>query len=439
MTDLIEIGKRARETALELASVPEERQQLALFHVAEALLGRCPEILSENSRDMENGRRNGMSEGLLDRLLLTEARISAMASAVRSIAAIPSPVGEVISEDVRPNGLKIIKRRASIGVIGIIYESRPNVTSDAFALCFRSGNAVILKGGSDALYSNRAITRVLREALSESGVPADAVQLIESTEHEVTREFMRMNQYVDVLIPRGSKRLIRAVVENASVPVLETGAGNCHIYLDESADLQKAVSIVFNAKTQRIGVCNACESLVVHRSALPLLPLVVKKLQEKQVSVYADAESFLYLQKHIEKTERKEAVGASSLDNAAALSPELIFPAEESDFGEEYLDYKLSVKTVDSLEEAIRHINTYSTKHSESIITEKAENAEKFFRSIDSACVYWNASTRFTDGGEFGFGAEIGISTSKLHARGPMGLRELTTTKYEIHGNGQIR
>lgn len=424
MTDLQEIGKRARAAAQETALLSEERRTSALCAAAEILCREMPAILSANEHDMENGRRSGMSAGMLDRLLLTEERILAMSEAVRHVAALPSPLGETLSEEIRPNGLRITKKRVPIGVIGIIYEARPNVTSDAFSLCFRSGNAVILKGGSDAAHSNAAIVSALRAALRSVSAPEDALQLLTAADHETTRRFMRLRSYVDVLIPRGSKRLIDTVMENASVPVLETGAGNCHIYLDESADPAKAVPIVFNAKTQRIGVCNACESLVVHRNALPILPAVVRKLQEKAVTVCADAESRAFLLLRAEQ---------EGLDSA------LLLPATEEDFGTEYLDYRLSIRTVGSLSEAIAHINRYSTKHSESILTENAENAERFLRGVDSACVYWNASTRFTDGGEFGFGAEIGISTSRLHARGPMGLRELCTTKYEIRGNGQCR
>ena len=313
-----------------------------------------------------------------------------------------------------------------IGVIGIIYEARPNVTSDAWSLCFKTANAVILKGGSDAIHSNLAITKVLRSAIEAAGIDPNVLQLIEATDHETTNRFMQMNEYVDVLIPRGSHRLIQAVVRNASVPVIETGAGNCHIFLDEDADVAKAVPIVFNAKTQRIGVCNACESLVVDARVLStVLVPVIRKLQERQVEAYCDAPSLTAL----------EAAAAAG----EGIDMGLVHPATEEDFTTEYLDYKISVKTVHSVAEAIAHINRCSTGHSEAIITEDAAHAEQFLNGIDSACVYWNASTRFTDGGCFGFGAEIGISTGKLHARGPMGLRELTTYKYKIYGDGQIR
>ena len=333
-----------------------------------------------------------------------------MAEGLLQVASLDDPVGEVISMKPRPNGLLIGQKRVPLGVIGMIYEARPNVTADAFGLCFKSGNAVILKGGSDALESNKAIVVQIREGLKSAGLPEDAVQLIESTDREVTRQFMRLNDYLDVLIPRGSAGLIRSVVENSTVPVIETG----HIFVDESADLDMALNIIFNAKTQRIGVCNACESLVVHRAvAEEFLPLLKARLDEKQVEIRADKE-------------------------ACALVDGFV-PATEEDWGREYLDYILSLKLVDSIDEAIAHINRYNTKHSEAIITSDYANAQRFLNEIDAAAVYVNASTRFTDGFEFGFGAEIGISTQKLHARGPMGLKELTTTKYIIYGNGQVR
>ena len=355
-----------------------------------------------------------MNPGLVDRLSLNDARIQAMAEGLLQVASLDDPVGEVISMKPRPNGLLIGQKRVPLGVIGMIYEARPNVTADAFGLCFKSGNAVILKGGSDALESNKAIVVQIREGLKSAGLPEDAVQLIESTDREVTRQFMRLNDYLDVLIPRGSAGLIRSVVENSTVPVIETGTGNCHIFVDESADLDMALNIIFNAKTQRIGVCNACESLVVHRAvAEEFLPLLKARLDEKQVEIRADKE-------------------------ACAMVDGFV-PAAEEDWGREYLDYILSLKLVDSIDEAIAHINRYNTKHSEAIITSDYANAQRFLNEIDAAAVYVNASTRFTDGFEFGFGAEIGISTQKLHARGPMGLKELTTTKYIIYGNGQVR
>ena len=330
------------------------------------------------------------------------------------MADLPDPVGEVMDEFVRPNGMKIRKVRVPMGVIGVIYESRPNVTADAFALCFKAGSAVILKGGSDAIHSNIAITNVLRAALSECGVQPDAVQLIATTDRAATRELMTMRQYVDILIPRGGAGLIRAVVENSKIPVIETGTGNCHIYVDKDADLDMAMRILVNAKTQRIGVCNAAESLVVHRDVMDrFLPMLAKTMEEYHVLLRADADASAFL----------------PLSEAAT----------EDDFGREYLALMLSVKTVDSVEEAIEHINRYHTGHSDCIVTENTEAADRFLREIDSACVYVNVSTRLTDGFEFGFGAEIGISTQKLQARGPMGLREITSYKYMITGDGQIR
>ena len=337
-----------------------------------------------------------------------------MADGLISVAVLEDPVGEVISMKARPNGLTIGQKRVPMGVIGIIYEARPNVTADAFGLCFKSGNCVILKGGSDALESNKAIVKCLRAGLKNAGFPEDSVQLITDTDRAVTKEFMRLHDYVDVLIPRGGAGLIRSVVENSTVPVIETGTGNCHIFVDETADYKMALDIIFNAKTQRIGVCNACESLVIHRNiAEEFLPLLKARLDEKQVEVRADEE-------------------------ACRIVPAFV-PAAAEDWGTEYLDYILSLKLVDSIDEAIAHINRYNTKHSEAIITSDYANAQKFLNEIDAAAVYVNASTRFTDGFEFGFGAEIGISTQKLHARGPMGLKELTTTKYIIYGNGQVR
>lgn len=336
-----------------------------------------------------------------------------MAEGLLQIAGLPDPIGELMETFERPNGLHIEKRRVPMGVIGIIYESRPNVTADAFGLCFKSGNAVILKGGSDAICSNKAITQVIRDALEECGIVKEAISLIADTDRQVTMAFMKMKQYVDLLIPRGGAGLIRSVVENSTIPVIETGTGNCHIYVDEDADLVKAVPIIINAKTQRIGVCNACESLVIHEKIREaFLPELKKALDEKKVEIRGD-----------EKT--REVINCT--------------PATEEDFATEYLDYILSIKTVKSVNEAIEHINRYSTRHSEAIITENSEHARLFLKEVDAACVYVNASTRFTDGFEFGFGAEIGISTQKLHARGPMGLKELTSYKYEITGNGQIR
>ena len=428
MIDLEQIGAAARAAARQLAVLDTEKKNQVLMAAADALDREENQavILRANAEDLAMADQNQMAAGLRDRLRLTGERLHAMADAIRDIAALEDPVGEVLSETERPNGLRLQKVAVPIGVIGIIYEARPNVTSDAWSLCFKTANAVILKGGSDAIHSNLAITKVLRSAIEAAGIDPNVLQLIEATDHETTNRFMQMNEYVDVLIPRGSHRLIQAVVRNASVPVIETGAGNCHIFLDASADVAKAVPIVFNAKTQRIGVCNACESLVVDARVLStVLVPVIRKLQERQVEAYCDAPSLAAVQAAAEAGE--------------GIDMGLVHPATEEDFTTEYLDYKISVKTVDSVAEAITHINRCSTGHSEAIITEDAAHAEQFLNGIDSACVYWNASTRFTDGGCFGFGAEIGISTGKLHARGPMGLRELTTYKYKIYGDGQIR
>lgn len=428
MIDLERIGADARAASRTLAVLDTVKKNQVLRMAADALDREENQaaILRGNAEDLAIADQNQMPAGLRDRLRLTEERLHAMADAIRDIASLEDPVGEVLSETTRPNGLRLQKVAVPIGVIGIIYEARPNVTSDAWSLCFKTANAVILKGGSDAIHSNLAITKVLRSAIEAAGIDPNVLQLIEATDHETTNRFMQMNEYVDVLIPRGSHRLIQAVVRNASVPVIETGAGNCHIFLDASADVAKAVPIVFNAKTQRIGVCNACESLVVDEQVLStVLVPVIRKLQEMQVEAYCDASSYAAVQAAAEAGE--------------GIDMRLVHAATEEDFTTEYLDYKISVKTVHSVAEAISHINRCSTGHSESIITEDAAHAEQFLNGIDSACVYWNASTRFTDGGCFGFGAEIGISTGKLHARGPMGLRELTTYKYKIYGDGQIR
>ena len=411
---LKEMGARALNAKYALQKLTATEKNKALLHASEALLSHTEEILSANEKDITAGKEKGMHEGLLDRLALTETRIVAMAEGLRQIAALEDPIGEIMDTFTRPNGLKISKVRVPLGVIGIIYESRPNVTADAFGLCFKTGNAVILKGGSDAIHSNIAIVKVLQDALEACSMPRTAVQLIEDTDRAVTAQFMKMKEYVDVLIPRGGAGLIRSVVENSTIPVIETGTGNCHVYVDKDADVDMAVKILMNAKTQRIGVCNACESLVVHRAVRDkFLPKMAEALKTKNVELRGD-------------------------ESTREILPDCI-PATEEDYGTEYLDYILSVKTVDSVEEAIAHVNRYNTKHSECIVTENTETAEKFLNEVDAACVYVNASTRFTDGFEFGFGAEIGISTQKLHARGPMGLKELTSYKYKIHGNGQIR
>lgn len=411
LTEICEHAKAAKQNAAKLTTSVKNQ---ALKAVADALVENTAKILAENEKDMEAGRANEMPKGLLDRLLLTEDRVRQMAIGVGQVADLEDPIGEVLSMKLRPNGLMIGKKRVPLGVVGIIYESRPNVTADAFALCFKTSNVVILKGGSDALNSTMAIVSVIRDTLASEGLDPDFIQLITDTDRETTNKFMKMNQYVDVLIPRGGAGLIRAVVENATVPVIETGTGNCHVFVDESADVDMAVAIINNAKTQRVGVCNACESIVLHEKiAAKIMPLLTDELYKSNV----------------------EIVG----DQTAKASAPSIGDATEADWGTEYLDYKVSVKTVKDIDEAIAHINRYNTGHSEAIVTNDYQNSQRFLNEIDAAAVYVNASTRFTDGFEFGFGAEIGISTQKLHARGPMGLEALTTTKFIIYGNGQIR
>lgn len=414
MKYLEDMGSRARKAATALNILGQLRKNEGLKLVAEALMENKDYILRENEIDIKKAKENGMKESLIDRLSLNTPRVEAMSKGLLDIIGLADPVGEVISMKQKPNGLMIGEKRVPLGVVGIIYESRPNVTADAFGLCFKTGNAVILRGGSDAIHTNIAIVTIIRKALGEAGISEDAIQLIENTDREVATEMMRLNNYIDVLIPRGGAGLIRSVVENSTVPVIETGTGNCHIYVDEFADFDMALNIIDNAKTQRLGVCNACESLVVHsKIADNFIPLVYERLNAKQVVIRGD--------------ERGKAIC------------DKIEPASEEDYGMEYLDKIISLKVVDSIEEAIEHINHYNTKHSESIITNDYNHAMKFHNEIDAAAVYVNASTRFTDGSEFGFGAEIGISTQKLHARGPMGLLALTTTKYIIFGNGQIR
>lgn len=411
--ELLKICEQAVEVKPLLQKMSSLQKDNALRCCAEQLRTHMDEILEANRADYERCEKNGMSPAMLDRLKLTDKRIDGMATGIEQVSKLPDPVGTILETTILPNDLKLEKVTVPFGVIGIIYEARPNVTADAFSICFKAGSAAILKGGSDAIESNKAIIKALQIGLETADVPKNAVQLIEDTSRETAAEFMRCKQYVNLLIPRGGAGLIRAVVENSTIPVIETGTGNCHIYVDKDADLEKAIPIIINAKTQRIGVCNACESLVLHRDILDaFLPALQKALQEKHVEIRGDES----VREHID-----------------------CMTATEADFGTEYLDYIISIKTVDSVEEAIRHINRYSTGHSESILTENEQTAQQFLNEIDSACVYWNASTRFTDGGEFGFGAEIGISTQKLHARGPMGLRELTSYKYRIYGNGQIR
>ncbi|MDE6312022.1 MAG: glutamate-5-semialdehyde dehydrogenase [Lachnospiraceae bacterium] len=415
MNEMLEqLGKSAKAAEAKLIKLATAEKNAALRAVAEGLIRDTDKILAANDKDMDNGKANNMAAGLLDRLLLTKERIEAMAEGLCQVAELKDPIGEVLETFQRPNGLKVIQKRVPLGVIGIIYEARPNVTADAFGLCFKTGNVVILKGGKDAINSNLSITESIRTTLESQGISKDAIQLITDNDREVTKEFMKLNTYVDVLIPRGGAGLIRTVVENATIPVIETGTGNCHIYIDKDADIEMAIPIIINAKTQRIGVCNACESLVVHEAVKgQLLPKLAEELKKHQVEMRGD-----------------EKVCEILKD---------ITPATEEDWGTEYLDYIISMKTVGNVEEAIAHINQYNTKHSEAIITNNSETAEKFLNEIDAAAVYVNASTRFTDGFEFGFGAEIGISTQKLHARGPMGLKALTSYKYVIYGQGQIR
>lgn len=411
---LNELGQRAQRAKTVLGLLGEQEKNRALEAAAVALVENTEKILFSNQKDIEKAKANDMSEGLLDRLTLTVPRIEAMASGLRKVAALPDPIGKVLSMEKRPNGLMIGKKVVPLGVVGIIYESRPNVTSDAFGLCLKTGNAVILRGGSDAIHSNIAIVEVIQEALKIEGFPEDAILLLTDTSRETATAFMKLNEYVDVLIPRGGAGLISSVVKNATIPVIETGTGNCHVYVDKDADFEMAVNIIDNAKTQRLGVCNACESLVIHSAVLDqVFPRIAERLTEKKIVIRAD-------------------------ERARAVCPQTEAATEE-DFKKEYLDRLISVKTVDSIEEAIAHINRCNTGHSESIITENYNAAMKFLNEIDAAAVYVNASTRFTDGEEFGLGAEIGISTQKLHARGPMGLEALTTTKFIIFGQGQVR
>lgn len=414
METLTQMGINAKSAAAQLAVTGVNVRNAALKAAAQAILDNREIIKEANKKDIEEAKKNNMKPALLDRLTLTDARIDGMAEGLFQIVQLDDPIGEIESMKQRPNGLMIGRKRVPLGVVAIIYESRPNVTADAFGLTLKSGNAVILRGGSDAINSNKAIVSVLSESLKKSGINPCAVQLITDTDRALVTELMHMNEYVDVIIPRGGAGLIQNVVNNSTVPVIETGTGNCHIYVDETADFEMAKDIIFNAKTQRIGVCNACESLVIHKSiAKEFIPQVIDRLQEKSVEVRGDE-------------------CAEAIDNR-------VVAATEDDWGTEYLDYIISLKTVDSIDEAIAHINKYNTGHSEAIVTQNYNNAQQFLNEIDAAAVYVNASTRFTDGFEFGFGAEIGISTQKIHARGPMGLEALTTVKYVIYSNGQIR
>lgn len=413
-----EICTKAHEARIEVGMLSTAIKNNVLNRAADLLLVHEPEILAANAEDVRNGKNRNMPAGLVDRLTLTHDRLEGMADGLRQVAKLEDPIGEILSMKKRPNGLSVGRKRVPIGVIGMIFEARPNVTSDAFALCFKTGNCVILKGGSDAICSNIAIVKALQEALREYEIPEGALLLIENTDREATKQLMQMNGLVDLLIPRGGQGLIQNVVQNATVPVIQTGTGNCHVYVDESADQEMAVNIIENAKTQRIGVCNACESIVVHKAiAEEFLPKLFERLKKSEVELRGDSAAV-------------KAVGGIG---------HLVKEAVEEDWGTEYLDYILSVKTVADIDEAIAHINRYNTAHSEAIITRDYEHAQRFLEEIDAACVYVNASTRFSDGNEFGFGAEIGISTQKLHARGPMGLEALTSYKYIIYGNGQIR
>lgn len=416
MTAMEQMGQKARQAARELNAVSGTQKNAALEAMASSLEEQTGAVLEANERDITRARAAGMIDSMIDRLRLTKERVAGMAAGIRSIRALTDPVGEVMEGRHLENGLEVRKVRVPMGVIGIIYEARPNVTSDAAALCLKAGSAVILRGGKEAIESNRAVAQALRAGLEAAGLQPDTVQLVEDTSRETAAAMMKMNGYIDLLIPRGGAGLIRSVVENATVPVIQTGVGNCHIYVDESADADMAQAIVVNAKASRPSVCNAAETLLIHSGAAPaLLPPLAAALREKGV--------------------RLRCCG-----RAAALLPGVpVEPAEEADWATEYLDYILAVRVVDSLEEAMDHIARYGTGHSECIVTENYEHAQRFTREVDAAAVYVNASTRFTDGGEFGMGAEIGISTQKLHARGPMGLRELTTVKYIVNGSGQIR
>ena len=414
MSELIKKGQKAKAASYELMNAGTVKKNEALELMAQKLIAYKEEIIKENKKDLERAMEKGTSKAMLDRLSLDEGRIEGMANGLRKVAALEDPVGEVTGMWNRPNGLQIGKQRVPLGVIGIIYEARPNVTSDAAGLCLKSGNVVILRGGSEAINSNIAVVKALSEGIKEAGLPAECVQLVEDTSREVASEMMRLNDYIDVLIPRGGAGLIQAVVQNSTVPVIETGTGNCHVYVDSEADLEMAKNIVVNAKTSRPAVCNAEEKLLVNAEvAEEFIPVIVKALREKNVEIRGD--------------ERTMKIVSD------------VNEATEEDWGKEYTDYIISIKVVDTLEEAINHINKYGTGHSEAIVTKNYDNSRTFLQKVDAAAVYVNASTRFTDGEEFGFGAEIGISTQKLHARGPMGLNELTTNKYIIYGNGQIR
>ena len=410
-----QLGANAKAVAGTLAAASPKQKNDALAAIADALISRTPEIIEANKVDLENAVKNNMSKAMQDRLLLNEARIQGIAEGVRKLIQLEEVVGQVEAGFVRPNGLRIQKTRVPLGVIGIIFESRPNVTVDAATLCMKAGNCVILRGGKEAFSSNVCLTNIMRDAVKAAGLPADIIQLVPDTTRESSNQLMKLSEYLDVLIPRGGAGLINAVAENATVPVIKTGVGNCHVFVDASADLEMAVNIIDNGKTQRPSVCNAIETVLIHKDiAAKFLPMMKAKLDEHSVTLHGDNAA-------------KSVLGDCVLD------------ANEDDWANEYLDYQLAVKIVSDVDEAMAHIARYGTNHSECIVTKSLENAEKFQREVDAAAVYVNASTRFTDGGEFGFGAEIGISTQKLHARGPMGLYELTSVKYLINGEGQIR
>lgn len=414
MSDMINIGARSKQAQRELSKAGGALIDKALNAIANALEKNANYILEENSKDIRAASENDMAQAMIDRLTLTHDRISGMAQGLRQVASSENPVGKVLWGETRPNGLKIEKVAVPIGVIAVIFEARPNVTADAAAICLKAGNSVILKGGKEAINSNKAVAAVMRNALAESGLPEDCIILIDNISRQATTELMKLNGYVDLLIPRGGAGLIRSVVENATVPVIETGVGNCHVYVDRDADIEMAASIVANAKASRVSVCNACESLLIHKDiAEDALLVIGDALKEKNVEIRGD-----------------EAV--------CEILPYAI-PATEEDWNTEYLDYIISIKTVADIDEAIVHIAEYGTGHSEAIITDSYAAAEKFKSEVDAAAIYVNASTRFTDGGEFGFGAEIGISTQKLHARGPLGIAHMVSSKYVINGNGQIR
>ena len=411
---VLEMGEKAKIASFELSKLSTDEKNNILKNCASALIENLSVILNANKIDLDNAIEKGISGALIDRLTLNQQRVESMADGLIDVAKLDDPVGEVTNMIKRPNGLMIGKKSVPMGVVGIIFEARPNVTADAYGLCLKSGNATILRGGKEAINSNIAVVKIFRKVLSDMGYNEDFVQMVEDTNRDSARQMMTLNGYIDVLIPRGGAGLIQTVVKESTVPVIETGVGNCHVFVDESGDFNKAIEIILNAKTQRPGVCNACESLLIHKNiANDFVPLISAALIDNGVEIFGDE------------------ISKNLVDD--------INMASEEDWGKEYLDYKISMKIVENIDEAISHIRKYGTKHSECIITENYSNSQKFLDEIDAAAVYVNASTRFTDGSQFGFGAEIGISTQKIHARGPMGLKELTTTKYIIYGNGQIR